>query len=413
MKKVADYTLKIAGQEFVPIMIGGMGVNISTPEMAAEASRLGGIGHISDAMVGDVCDHKYGTSFSVNKARRFPIDQRSFFDKTNIKFNPEEVREAQLLHVRKAMDKKQGSGAIFINIMEKLTMASAKETLNARINAAIDGGIDGITFSAGLHQYSMGMVVTNPKAKHVKIGIVVSSYRALAIFLRSAGRAGRLPDYIVLEGPLAGGHLGFGDDWADYNLCTLLQELLAYMKEKDINIPVLAAGGVFGGQDAVKLMELGASGVQVATRFAITKESGLPDVAKQAYLHAKKEDVVVSHVSPTGYPIRLLKNSPCLASNVKPNCELFGYVLNDNGTCQYLDAYQNALNGVPSQKDLGVINDKFCLCYHFSKCNCYTCGANVYKLKELLPPATNGIFDLPTTEEVFLDYRDNEGLSTL
>ena len=107
-----------------------------------------------------------------------------------------------------------------------------------------------------------------------------------------------MPDYVVVEGPMAGGHLGFGEDWAEHDLATIVREVKAYLAEKNLNIPVFAAGGVFSGDDAVNMIEnVGADGVQVATRFTITKESGLPEVAKYAYLDAKEEDIEVNRIT--------------------------------------------------------------------------------------------------------------------
>ena len=87
---------------------------------------------------------------------------------------------------------------------------------------------------------------------------------------------GYLPDYIVVEGPLAGGHLGFGMDWAQYDLATIVAEVIAYLKEAQLDIPVIPAGGIFTGSDAAAFLENGAAAVQVATRFTVARECGLP-----------------------------------------------------------------------------------------------------------------------------------------
>ena len=146
-----------------------------------------------------------------------------------------------------------------------------------------------------------------PVFADVKLGIIVSSVRALQIFLRRNAKLNRLPDYVVVEGPLAGGHLGFGLDWAKYDLKTIVGEIIEYLKAEKLEIPLIAAGGVFTGSDAVSFMEQGVGGVQVATRFTISKECGLPDKAKQAYLSANEDDIEVNLVSPTGYPMRMLR----------------------------------------------------------------------------------------------------------
>jgi nitronate monooxygenase len=227
--------------------------------------------------------------------------------------------------------------------------------------------------------------------------------------MRSAKRVDRLPDYVVVEGPLAGGHLGFGDDWQEYSLASIVEEVQTYLAKESLDIPVIPAGGIFTGTDAVEFLQTGAGAVQVATRFTVSQEAGLPNRAKQAYFNANQEDVIVSSVSPTGYPLRMLSNSPCLNSHVKPQCEPFGYALDADGKCAYLDAYQAAPSGKKGRKL--VVRDKVCLCYHFSKKNCYTCGHYVYRLKDTTHRNADGSYQLLSTEHIFKDYqfsRDHE-----
>jgi NAD(P)H-dependent flavin oxidoreductase YrpB (nitropropane dioxygenase family) len=293
--------------------------------------------------------------------------------------------------------------------MEKLTMGAPGDTLRTRLIGAMDGGIDGITLSAGLHIGSLKLIEDHPRFRDVKIGPIVSSLRALKIFLKSATRVNRLPDYIIVEGPLAGGHLGFGDDWREYNLRDIVTEILAFMREEQLDIPIIPAGGIFTGTEAASYLAQGASAVQVATRFTITNECGLPARVKQDYFRAEEADLVVSGVSPTGYPIRLLRYSPCFTSNIKPQCEAFGYLLSREGTCAYLDAYEKA--PVDAEGVKPIITDKVCLCYHFSKFNCYTCGHYVYRLKDTSHRLANGQYQLLSAEHVFRDYqfsRNNE-----
>ena len=398
---VDDYRLTLGDREYVPIVIGGMGVDISTAEMALEAARLGGIGHISDAMTLHVADNTLGTRFTTFKARKHSKSVNSL-DKSRVRFAPEDVRQAQRRTVEAAMSRKRGPGAVFINIMEKLTMAGASEALEARLKGALDGGIDGITLSAGLHTHSLRLIENHPRFRDSAIGIIVSSARALKIFLRGARRVNRMPDYVVVEGPLAGGHLGFGEDWRTHRLENIVEDVSALLRAEALAIPVIPAGGIFTGTDAVNFLERGAGGVQVATRFTITREAGLSERAKQAYLEAREEDVEVTTQSPTGYPLRMLKTSPCLGSNVKPQCEPFGYALDDRGHCSYLDAYAAAPRTSSGAK--AGVRDRICLCYHFSRGRCYTCGHYVYRLKDTTNRRPDGSWQLPTTEHVFRDY---------
>ena len=402
MKCVDDFRLKLNGKEYVPIVIGGMGVDISTEKLALEAARLGGIGHISDAMSMDSADRYFGTRYTKHKTFQFKalIGQK---DKSGIVFNLGEVEEATRLHVASAMEKKRGDGLIFINCMEKLTMNAPRETLRARLRAAMDAGIDGITLAAGLHANSFKLIEDHPRFRDVKLGIIVSSVRALQIFLRRNAKLNRLPDYVVVEGPLAGGHLGFGMDWAKYDLKTIVGEIIEYLRAEKLEIPLIAAGGVFTGSDAVSFMEQGVGGVQVATRFTISKECGLPDKAKQAYLSADEDDIEVNLVSPTGYPMRMLKKTPALGIGLRPNCESYGYLL-EKGKCAYLESYYRELGSRPDGKLISV-KDKICLCTHMRNYNVWTCGHYTYRLKETTRQMGDGSYELPDAEHIFRDYQ--------
>jgi NAD(P)H-dependent flavin oxidoreductase YrpB (nitropropane dioxygenase family) len=404
MKRVDDFRLRFGNEEYVPIMIGGMGVDISTSELALEAARLGGIGHISDAMVEDVSDRKFDTSFVKDKTKLYKHNINNM-DKSIVQFDLERLAEAQRLHIGATMKAKQGPGLIFVNCMEKLTMNGPRETLRTRLNAALDAGIDGITLSAGLHFGSFALMADHPRFREAKLGIIVSSVRALQIFLRKNAKLNRLPDYVIVEGPLAGGHLGFGlEDWKDYDLMTITQELLAYFKQENLDIPLIAAGGIFTGSDAVSFLEAGAAGVQVATRFTVTKECGLPEKVKQEYFKASEDDIIVNGVSPTGYPMRMLKNTPAIGSGIRPGCESYGYLLDATGNCSYINAYNREVLANPDAKAV-VVMDKTCLCTHMRNFNCWTCGHYTYKLKDTSFKKPDGDYQMLTAEHVFKDYQ--------
>ena len=222
MKRVDDFRLKLGNRELVPIVTGGMGVDISTAELALVAARLGGIGHISDAMVPTVSDRRFRTGFVKEKQKKYKYNVFNT-DKSVVQFDLERLAEATRLHVGKTMEAKRGDGLIFVNCMEKLTMGNPRDTLRVRLSAAMEAGIDGITLSAGLHLGSLALVADHARFRDVKFGIIVSSLRALLLFLRKSARLERMPDYIVVEGPLAGGHLGFGMDWAQYDLKSIFE----------------------------------------------------------------------------------------------------------------------------------------------------------------------------------------------
>ncbi|MDO9031516.1 MULTISPECIES: nitronate monooxygenase [Hydrogenophaga] len=407
MRRLEDFRLKMGRQEMVPIMIGGMGVDISSADLALEAARLGGVGHISDAMIKTVTDRRYKTKFVKAKQAMYKYNMASE-DKSAIKFNLADLAEATRLHVEHTMARKSGPGQVFINCMEKLTMNAPKETLKVRMSSALDAGIDGITLAAGLHLGSFALIEDHPRFRDAKLGIIVSSLRALQLFLKKNSRLNRLPDYVVVEGPLAGGHLGFGMDWAQYDLATIVAEILAWMKAEQLDIPVIPAGGIFTGSDAVRFMEMGASGVQVATRFTVTKECGLPDDIKQEYFKANEDDIEVNEISPTGYPMRMIKSSPGIGDGIRPNCEAYGYLLDANGKCAYVTAYNREVAAHPDEKRIKVM-DKTCLCTHMRNFDIWTCGQLTWRLKDTTVRNADGSFQLLSAEHVFKDYQFSTG----
>ena len=403
MKCVDDFRLRFGERELVPIMVGGMGVDISTSELALEIARLGGVGHISDAMLQTVTDRHYKTRFVKDKLKQYKYNVASS-DKAAVQFDLGHLAEATRLHVRHTMEAKRGEGMIFVNCMEKLTMNAPRETLRVRLNVALDEGIDGITLAAGLHLGSFALMENHPRFRDAQLGIIVSSLRALQLFLRKNSKFGRLPDFIVVEGPLAGGHLGFGMDWAQYDLRTIVTEIHQYLEAEHLNIPVIPAGGIFTGSDAVEFLEAGAAAVQVATRFTVAKECGIPEKVQQEYFKASEDDIEVNMLSPTGYPMRMLKHCPAIGSGIRPNCEAYGYVLDANGNCSYIDAYNREVALHPGTKKISI-KDKICLCTHMRNYDCWTCGHYTYRLKDTTRRNADGTYQSLTAEQIFRDYQ--------
>jgi len=404
MGRVDDYRLRFGKQELVPIVCGGMGVDISTAELALEIARLGGVGHISDAMVQTVSDRRFRTHFVKEKAKLYKYNVANT-DKSAVQFDLGRLAEATQMHVGRTMQAKRGTGMIFVNCMEKLSMNAPRETLRVRLAAALDAGVDGITLSAGLHLGSFAQIADHPRFRDAKLGIIVSSLRALQLFLRKNARLDRLPDYIIVEGPLAGGHLGFGaDDWDKHDLRTIFAEIARYLEAEQLAIPLIPAGGIFTGSDAVSYLENGAAAVQVATRFTVTRECGLPDKVKQEYFRASEEDVVVNTISPTGYPMRMLTGSPAIGAGIRPNCEAYGYLLDSSGSCAYITAYNREVARHPAAKTISV-KDKTCLCTHMRNFDCWTCGHYVYRLKDTSRLLPDGSYQVLSAEHVFRDYQ--------
>ena len=403
MKRVDDFRLRLGGKELVPIVIGGMGVDISTADLALEAARLGGVGHISDAMVNTVTDRRFDTTFVTDKLKQYKFNVATS-DKSVVQFDLGQLAEATKLHVGRTMERKRGDGLILVNCMEKLTMNAPRETLRVRLEAALDAGVDGVTLAAGLHLGSFALIEDHPRFRDAKLGIIVSSLRALQLFLKKSSRTNRLPDYIVVEGPLAGGHLGFGLDWAKYDLAVIVAEIQQYLLAEKLDIPLIPAGGIFTGGDAVTYLENGASAVQVATRFTVTKECGLPDNVKQKYFQSTEDGIEVNMISPTGYPMRMLSNSPAIGDGIRPNCEAYGYLLDASGNCSYISSYNREVAAHPGAKRVSVM-DKTCLCTQMRNFDLWTCGQYAYRLKDTSVKQDDGSYRLLTAEHVFKDYQ--------
>ncbi len=188
-----------------------------------------------------------------------------------------------------------------VNVMCALTNYDSLVRVSAAEGAAA------IISGAGLPLKLPGLV---PDA-HVKLLPIVSSARAASIICRTwQKRFNRLPDAIVVEGPLAGGHLGFSHEEVQNLEANALErivtEVLGVAREYG-NIPVVAAGGVFDGNDIARFLRLGAAGVQMATRFVCTHECDAGEAYKQAFINCRKEDIVIIH-SPVGMPARVIKN---------------------------------------------------------------------------------------------------------
>jgi NAD(P)H-dependent flavin oxidoreductase YrpB (nitropropane dioxygenase family) len=227
----------------------------------------------------------------------------------------------------------------------------------------------------------------------------------LQLFLRKNAKLNRFPDFVVVEGPLAGGHLGFGlDDWMKYDLRTIVNEVHQYLRNEKLDIPVIPAGGIFTGSDATAFLEEGAAAVQVATRFTVADECGLPHKVMQEYFKAGEDDIEVNTTSPTGYPMRMLKNSPSIGAGIRPGCESYGYLLDANGHCAYIDAYNREVAAHPKAKKIAVM-DKTCLCTHMRNFKCWTCGHYTYRLKDTTRQLKNGSYQILTAEHIFRDYQ--------
>ncbi len=270
-------TLKIKDLEiYPPIIQGGMGVRVSTSSLAAAVANEGGVGVIASVGLG-----AYKEVFGSPSVK---------------KINEEGLRN----EIRKA--KSLTKGIIGINAMTVLT---DYENL---VKIAVEENVDVIISGAGLP-------LELPKyvgEKNIKLIPIVSSARALKIICGKWSRNfNRLPDAVIVEGPQAGGHLGFDrQELVDKTVTPLeqiVQEVLELANSYEPSIPVIPAGGVFDGKDIARFIRMGASGVQMGTRFVCTHECSVHDNFKKAYIEAEKEDLEIV-MSPVGLPGRVIKN---------------------------------------------------------------------------------------------------------
>lgn len=263
----------------VPIVQGGMGVGVSLSGLASAVANEGGIGVISSAGLG-----LYYRNLS------------SDYIQASILGLKEEIRIA----------KSKASGIIGVNIMVAMTnFADMVET-------AIAEKIDIIFSGAGL---PLDLPKYLTKGSKTKLVPIVSSARATKIICdKWSNLYNYLPDAIVVEGPKAGGHLGYKIEQIsnenftlEHLLPQIVEEVKFYEEKYDKKIPVIAAGGVYTGEDVAKMLELGASGVQMGSRFVTTVECDASEEFKNLYIQAKEEDLTIIQ-SPVGMPGRAINN---------------------------------------------------------------------------------------------------------
>lgn len=262
-----------------PIIQGGMGVRISGSNLAAAVANEGCVGVIAAVGLGEE------ENLNLEYTQRSEMAFRK------------EIRLAK---------SKMKRGFLGVNIMVALT------NYESLVRAACEEKVDIIFAGSGLPlkmpEFSQG--------ESPKLVPIVSSGRAADIICKAwLKRYKRLPDALVVEGPLAGGHLGFNlselDRIADFPLEKLLKDVLSVVREYEkinhASIPVIPAGGIYDGKDIARMLKLGASGIQMATRFVCTEECDASQEFKQAFINAKKEDIVIIK-SPVGLPGRVIKN---------------------------------------------------------------------------------------------------------
>ena len=262
----------------VPIIQGGMGVGVSLSKLAGAVAGEGGVGVISAAQPG----------FNWDGFQNNPL-------KANL--------EALTYHIKTAKQSAK-DGLIGVNIM------CAINNYADYVKCCIESGADLIISGAGLPTQLPELI----KGSAVKIAPIVSSVKAASILLKMWDKKfGQTADMVVIEGPKAGGHLGFkrAELGADINFDDSVKDILAevsrYEEKYEREVPTVFAGGVYDRADIDHYMGLGCAGVQMSTRFVATDECDANDGFKQAYIQAKKEDIAIVQ-SPVGMPGRALNN---------------------------------------------------------------------------------------------------------
>jgi len=136
----------------------------------------------------------------------------------------------------------------------------------------------------------------------------------------------------------------------------------------------------------------------------VARECGLPEDVQQEYFKASEEEIVVNQISPTGYPMRMLTSSPAIGSGIRPNCEAYGYLLDANGSCAYIQSYNREVAAHPEARRVSVM-DKTCLCTHMRNFDCWTCGHYTYRLKDTSRKLEDGNYEILSAEHIFKDYQ--------
>lgn len=324
-----------------PIIQGGMGVGISLSRLAGNVAKEGGIGIISTAQIG--------------------------FDEEDFYTNPMNANlRAIEKHLKKAKEISK-NGIVGVNIM--VASQNYKEYVIGAAKSGADVIISGAGLPISLPEYVEGY--------HTKIAPIVSSEKAANVILKMWDRKyHRTVDFLVIEGPKAGGHLGFSledlEDFENRDYDDEIKKIIdckkSYEEKYQVKIPVIVAGGVFDHKDIIHCLSLGADGVQIASRFVVTEECDASQAYKNEYLNAKKEDIEIV-LSPVGMPGRAIHNK--FLEKLKTERERIDHCLRCIVSCNASNTpyciTKALINAVKGNIDNALL----------------FCGAEVYRLKEM------------------------------
>ena len=325
----------------LPIIQGGMGVGVSLSRLASAVANQGGIGVIAAAGIG-----------------MLENDGTSNYLEASIRALQNEIRKARKLT----------QGIIGVNIMVALS------NFVDLVKASIEEGADAIFAGAGL---PLNLPEYLSKTSKTKLIPIISSAKAATLLVKKwASKYGYIPDAFVVEGPKAGGHLGFRPEQIDdpeYALEKIVVDVVNSVRpfedEFGKPIPIIAGGGIYTGEDIYKVMKLGASGVQMATRFVTTDECDASIDFKNAYIHATKEDIGIIK-SPVGLPGRVIVNEFIQSVNAG-NKTPFRCPYHCITTCEYKSSPYCIATALINAKK-GILKNGFAFA-----------GANVFRATEI------------------------------
>jgi len=262
----------------IPIIQGGMGVKVSTASLAAAVANCDGAGTIASV----------GLAYGIDEKGRGLVEASN---------------EALQKEIRKAREITEG--VVGVNIM--VALSNYEDLVRIAAKEKVDFIVSGAGLPLSLPEFTKGT--------SVKLIPIVSSERAALLIMKTwKRRYNRFPDAIVVEGPMAGGHLGFRLEDLKSNetpsLEDLVTDILKVVKKYEVEsgkaIPLIAAGGIFDGKDIARFLKLGAKGIQIGTRFVVTFECSVPDEFKKLYIASEEKDVVIID-SPVGLPGRAIR----------------------------------------------------------------------------------------------------------
>ena len=326
----------------LPIIQGGMGVGISLSNLAGNVAKNGAIGIISAA---------------------HPGYREKDFETNTLEANIRALKK----HILKAKEI-SNNGIIGVNLM--VAMNNYKELVEATIEGGADLIISGAGLPLKLPEYT--------KDSSIKILPIVSSTKATKLILTYWKKHyNKIADGIIIEGPKAGGHLGFKGDKIeseiekfDDNVIDILKTVKEFEEENNQDIPVIVGGGVFDNNDIKKYMNLGASGVQIGTRFVATNECDADIRYKNAYVNCTKKDIQIVK-SPVGMPGRAIKNKflEKIASEGEKITKCYKCLVPCNPSTTPYCISKALINAAYGDIDNGLI----------------FCGSNAYRIDKIVP----------------------------